>query len=232
MITHVASPNTTLDIRRATPADAPVVARLFGALHAFNASLDMRFELGEGWESVLAEHLAHERAHGHGITLLSWQASRPIGMVMMDGHTESPLFRHRHWAELIALWVEPDARGLGVAHALVAEGLRWAGDQGYARVQLYVTASNDRARSFYAKSGFRPIQEIWCREIGHADQMPPDDPACEAVYAHGHHLLSTSLHHLTQVEPRCDVAGSQTGAVARLDENLTMRHGPRDEVEQ
>lgn len=194
----------TFVLRPAAPTDEWAVQELFEALHTYNAALDPRFALADGWEQVLHDHLLHSHVAGHGLALLAWEDHRPIGLLMIAGHSDSPLFRHRHWAELLALYVVPEAQGAGVAGALLDAGLDWARKRGYARVQLYVTATNLRARSFYARSGFRPVQEIWRIELGSTGMAPPDDPACAVAYAHGRDLLSTHPHHLTAEDPRAD----------------------------
>lgn len=170
--------------------------QLFGALHSFNAELDPRFALADDWEHILSEHLAYVRATGHGCTLLAWQETRPVGLLMMGTHSDTPLFRYRHWAELLALYSVPAVRGTGLADQLVALGIAWARAQGYQRVQLYVTGSNERAKRFYTRMGFRPVQEIWRRELGPAPAPPPNDALWEAMYAYNHDLLSTNAHHL------------------------------------
>lgn len=181
-------------IRPATAADAAAVRALFGALHTFNATLDPLFALAVGWERVLEEHLAHARQAGHGLTLVAWDRREPVGLLIMDSHSDSPLFQHRHWAELLALYVVPAAQGRGVADQLLAEGLVWARARGYDRVQLYLTASNLRAKRFYARAGFRPVQEIWRLGIAASGAAPPADAACDARHAQHHGLLSVSSH--------------------------------------
>jgi GNAT superfamily N-acetyltransferase len=188
-------------IRDATEADAWAVLALFSALHQFNATLDARFALADEWEKVLHDHLSHIRTAGHGITLIAWNDVTPVGLIMMDGHMDSPLFRHRRWAELLALYVTPAQQGDGVADELLCRGITWARGRGYVRVQLYVTSSNMRAKRFYARQGFVPVQEIWRRELGHTDVEPPDDVTCLAAYEHGHDLLSAHPHHLIIDDP-------------------------------
>jgi GNAT superfamily N-acetyltransferase len=191
---------SSLVVHPAQPHDEWAVRELFGALHAYNAALDPRFVLAGGWEAVLHEHLAHTRAAGHGLTLLAWRDAMPVGLVMLDGHSDSPLFLHRRWAELLALYVVPEVQGCGVADVLLDAGLAWARERGYERVQLYVTATNGRAKCFYARTGFRSVQEIWRRELGASAVAPPDDPTCDAAYATGHDLLSIHPHHLVPDE--------------------------------
>lgn len=186
----------TFAVRPAEPRDEAVIRQLFGALHAHNAALDPRFTLAEGWEQILHAHLQHVWDSGHGLSLLAWDEALPVGLALWSAHSDSPLFHHRHWAELVALYVVPQARGQGLAAHLLDAGLAWAHQQGYARVQLYVTASNHTARRFYARHGFRPVQEVWRLEFGAHKELPPVDELSLASYAHGHDLLSISSHPL------------------------------------
>ncbi len=186
---------TDLTIAAAQPEQDWAIRRLFHLLHSFNAGLDPRFELADGWESVLDDHLARERTDKGSATLLAWRGGEPVGLVMVGGHTDSPLFRHRHWAEIMALFVMPSERGRSVAQDLLAAGFAWAHRRGYERVQLFVTATNDHARRFYRRSGFAPIQEIWCADIGPATTPPPVDTLCEPEFARGENLLVPTSHH-------------------------------------
>jgi ribosomal protein S18 acetylase RimI-like enzyme len=156
----------TVTVRRAGPGDEWAIHRLFGELHAFNASLEARFALADGWERVLSDHLRQERTTGCGVTLLAWDGADSVGLAMLGSHTDSPLFRHRSWAELTALHVVPAARGRGVADLLLTAGSAWAEERGHAEIRLYVTTANDRARRFYGRAGFRSIQEVWTADLG------------------------------------------------------------------
>jgi ribosomal protein S18 acetylase RimI-like enzyme len=184
----------TAVIRRATHADREAIHALFAALHAFNATLDPRFALGDDWRRVLDDHLGQMWAHGHGTTLLSGDGNAATGLLIVGGHRDSPLFRHRQWAEILALYVVPDARGHGIADQLVAAAVVWAQEHHYERIQLYVTAANHAARRFYRRTGFQPVQEIWRRELAAADGQAPADPWCDAAHAAGHDLLAMHTH--------------------------------------
>lgn len=123
----------------------------------------------------------------------------------MEAHTDSPLFRYRHWAELVALYVDPAFRCSGLAWRMMETGRHWAADRGLDRVQLFVTASNEQARRFYARAGFRPVQEIWRLEVALVSgAAPPADPSC-TVGAHGGDYPETGHHHFgMELSDACD----------------------------
>ena len=187
----------TVVIRRAAPDEDWAVHRLFEALHRFNAELDPHFALADGWGALLDAHRAGERATGSGATLLAWAGDRPVGLLMMGAHQDSPLFRHRRWAELLALYVEPGARSGPLARDLLEAGMAWAREAGHTRVQLYVTASNQRAKRFYARAGFRCVQEIWRLDLAGADEshyveLGAASPRRQALSARQHQLAGDS----------------------------------------
>ncbi|MFC7489957.1 MULTISPECIES: GNAT family N-acetyltransferase [unclassified Knoellia] len=62
-------------------------------------------------------------------------------------------------SELFGLWVRPEARGSGVASALVRAGARLARDQGQTQLAYWVGSDNGRAVAFASGFGFRPTAE-------------------------------------------------------------------------
>jgi ribosomal protein S18 acetylase RimI-like enzyme len=59
---------------------------------------------------------------------------------------------------LIAMWVAPSHRGLGVGKALVAKVLSTAASRGEAEVCLFVSPLNKAASALYERMGFRFTQ--------------------------------------------------------------------------
>lgn len=57
-------------------------------------------------------------------------------------------------ARLVAMWVEPAARGTGAGQALVAEVCRWAASRGATSIELEVRDHNRAARRLYERAGF------------------------------------------------------------------------------
>ena len=58
--------------------------------------------------------------------------------------------------QLVSLWVDPDARGRGVARSLIRAVATWARDRGAADVVLFVQEANAPGRALYLRAGFRP----------------------------------------------------------------------------
>lgn len=71
-------------------------------------------------------------------------------------------------AGLYSMWVEPAARGSGVAEAIVAAVTDWAVARDYPDIGLGVTVGNTRAIAFYERLGFRDTGERWPLRAGSA----------------------------------------------------------------
>jgi ribosomal protein S18 acetylase RimI-like enzyme len=57
-------------------------------------------------------------------------------------------------ALMVAMWVEPECRGAGIADALTTALVGWSREQGYQRLLLWVYDDAPRAAAFYRRAGF------------------------------------------------------------------------------
>jgi ribosomal protein S18 acetylase RimI-like enzyme len=95
------------------------------------------------------------------LTLLAREVGRTVGVSSgaLDGE---------HAVELISMWVAPDARGAGVAEALIDAVVAWAEEQSRS-TYLMVRSDNARARAAYERAGFV--------DTGVPDGWPIDQPS-------------------------------------------------------
>jgi GNAT superfamily N-acetyltransferase len=123
---------TLRDVRLAALQDAP---------RAFGSSYEREIAFTEDdWLSRITR----------GVSFFAYTggpSSAPVGIV---GALES---RPRA-AELVSMWVHPQARGRGVGGALVETVLQWARAEGHDLVHLWVTEANNPARCLYERCGF------------------------------------------------------------------------------
>jgi GNAT superfamily N-acetyltransferase len=74
-----------------------------------------------------------------------------VGLAVGARHHE-----HDGDAGLYAMWVAPEARGIGVAQALISEVIKWARAAGYRTLRLDVGDANAHAVRLYEGIGFKP----------------------------------------------------------------------------
>jgi GNAT superfamily N-acetyltransferase len=69
-----------------------------------------------------------------------------------------------HTANLVGMWVDPVARGTGVADELITQVIRWAELEGYRAMSLHATEGNVRAERSYQRHDFRRTGRTFLRE--------------------------------------------------------------------
>jgi RimJ/RimL family protein N-acetyltransferase len=74
-------------------------------------------------------------------------ANRPVGLIGAQLENAETVY-------LYSLWLDPTARGRGLARALVAAAVDWARDRRARTVTLRVAADNAVARGVYESVGF------------------------------------------------------------------------------
>lgn len=98
-------------------------------------------------EAAFADDEWHRRATRDGSFLAFLPEVSPAGLG--GGYLAAP-----DTAELIGMYVRPQARGRGVGEAIIEAVAGWAIQQGAAAVHLWVTETNKLARMLYERCGF------------------------------------------------------------------------------
>ena len=149
MLAAMAVTMSVVTLRRLIPQDADLLRSirlrsLQDAPSAFGSSYDREQSFNpENWRSRLRSDstatFVDEDADGN-------IAGLATGIPDAD---ESSL------AHLVAMWVAPEARGMGVGDRLVAGVVGWARCEGISAVRLRVTEGNLPAETLYTRHGFR-----------------------------------------------------------------------------
>ena len=146
-----------MEIRRlGRPGDLGWVVQAHGEVYAAEFGWDTTFE-------ALVARIVADYAAGHDPEReAAWIAD-------VDGTRAGCVFcvtADAGTAKLRVLLVHPDARGLGVGAALVAECLRFAKAAGYRRMTLWTVAGLAAAHHIYQRSGFVLVDEEPLRSFG------------------------------------------------------------------
>ncbi|MCR5872325.1 MULTISPECIES: GNAT family N-acetyltransferase [unclassified Sphingomonas] len=139
-----------VQVRRAVERDYPVWAEMLAALHpgqspeAFLAEIGELLALPEPYVAFLAFD----------------DAGQALGMIdaRLRNYAEgAPRF---HAAYVEDLWVSPDARGRGVASALLAAVEDWAREQGADWLGSDTSPDNDASRAWHKAAGFAEVEQL------------------------------------------------------------------------
>lgn len=129
------------EVRLAALAEAP---------YAFGSTLARELAFAdEVWQQRLSSATA--------ASFLAWQHEQPVGTATGKVDDPDDEFAVAGAWQLVGMWVDPRARGLGASDGLVHAVASHARAQGSAEwLVLWVTEVNGRARSFYQRLGFAP----------------------------------------------------------------------------
>lgn len=98
---------------------------------------------------------------------IAYSETVPVGMVSCRESGDH--------AELMSMWVVPDARGQGIGDSLVQAVIEWAIDRGVEVLRLGVAEGNVRATQLYRRYGFHDAGESneFCEKMMTLRIAPP-----------------------------------------------------------
>jgi GNAT superfamily N-acetyltransferase len=156
-----------IEVRAVTPAQWRILRDLrLAALKEAPYAFASTFEREAAWGESRWREGASSAAW-----FTAWRDGRAVGLAAGRRRDDHPP-DERH---VISMWVEPAARGTGVAEALIHAVAGWAARQGACGLTLWVADSNPRAAAFYRRLGFAPT--------GARQPLPSNPDVGEAEFA-------------------------------------------------
>ena len=151
---QAASAPARTQVRRLGPDDWEIsravrLTALAEAPYAFMSTLAREQQFDEQvWRGRLSSPAA--------ATFVAWVDGQPAGTATGKIDDPDDEFTFPGSWQLVGMWVDPRARGTGVADRLIETVAGHARDQDATAVTLWVTEVNARARVFYQRMGFTP----------------------------------------------------------------------------
>jgi ribosomal protein S18 acetylase RimI-like enzyme len=134
------------------------LAALAEAPYAYSTTLESAEARSDAdWQDLTARF-----ARGpNNITYFAFQGEHPCAM--------AACVRQGDQAEMVAVWVDPAFRRLGIGRALIDYAVAWAVSQGVTTLKVGVFDDNLGARALYAAAGFQDLGETCpsCSTPGH-----------------------------------------------------------------
>lgn len=164
-LTAYTSPmNATSNIQRATPEDAPAIARLNAHVHDLHVEAHPHYFRSTDLEELTATFRGWLEREDTATFIARDNSGTPIGYMrtrFLD-LPPTPFHHRRTYVELDQIAIDPAHRRRGLAHAFVELARDEARARGTDRIHLASWAFNESAHAFFKSEGFEPRStEYW-----------------------------------------------------------------------
>jgi len=146
-----------MNIRLATPADVPAVAKMVRKLCDLHQSWDpARYAFRENIEQMEQSWLTDRAAGPRAVFLVADRQERgPVAFLIGTVEREIRIYKLEEFGFVHDLWVEEDYRNEGLGRQLVMRAIERFEEIGVKQIRLDTAAANEAARKLFASCGFR-----------------------------------------------------------------------------
>lgn len=161
----VPSPKS-LEIHRASAEDIDVVAALEVTLARHHAAAPIFWPYLRETDDSFRKHQLELLADPASAYFVAYENGRALGMqtFVKPGYTPESV-DPESTVYLYEGVVEADARGGGLGTGLLAHGMAWAREQGYANCCLHFASDNPSGAPFWLGQGFVPVEHTMIRRV-------------------------------------------------------------------
>lgn len=143
-------------VRPARETDIPAILAMLGSLADAHTAWDpARFATVPETEPAYRAWLAQARAGGPVLALVAETDAGVAGYLIAESLPGEPKYWATPCVYVHDIYLDPAARGQGLAEALLTHARSWADQLGVPQVRALVSASNPAGQSFFTRSGFR-----------------------------------------------------------------------------
>lgn len=141
-------------VRPATGDDLPRLLELYDALANEMAEYRGRWSELQTWPAPVSEAFAAAVADPDVLSLVGTITDYPVGYLICEITSGLPQAGAKPIGRVRDLFVEPDAREVGVGEALLNEAVAWLTGRGAHAADITVSPGHRAAKNFCEENGF------------------------------------------------------------------------------
>jgi len=143
-------------VRDATNADVPAILPMVRAICSMHEALDPpRYAMLPNVVSMYQLWLPQRIADRNSVVLVGEADSKVVAFLVASVEANIPIYRLDRFGFIHDVWVEPAARGRGIAKALALRAVEKFRAIGAKQIRLETATDNPDARALFTSCGFR-----------------------------------------------------------------------------
>ena len=150
--------------REATLEDVDALASLVTRLKRLNEEFDPLLKAREDSVEVARKYLKEAIESGKSIILVAEEAGKIFGILKSD-LIERCFYEPKLEGRIIELYIMPEFRRKGIGRQFIEEAVKKLREKGAQLITAEFPSLNKIAVNFYEKLGFRPVINIYAKEL-------------------------------------------------------------------